>query len=194
MLQQTRAETVSTYYERFLIHFPTLESLASAPLDAVLKAWEGSATMPAPATSTLRRSMSTNRWTDTCRAHLKNCAAARRRQLYRRSHRQYRFGEASVALDGNLRRVLCVASLPSTMTRNGQTTQRRLEKLALAMIPPARAGDLNQGAHGPGQPGLHPGSSSLSDLPLMNLCQAQCEGIQNALPIAPLAPIALTAT
>lgn len=41
MLQQTRVETVAPYYERFLRKFPDLESLARAPLDAVLKAWEG---------------------------------------------------------------------------------------------------------------------------------------------------------
>ncbi|HEY5460173.1 MAG TPA: A/G-specific adenine glycosylase, partial [Deferrimonas sp.] len=41
MLQQTRVETVAPYYERFLLKFPDVGSLARAPLDAVLKAWEG---------------------------------------------------------------------------------------------------------------------------------------------------------
>ncbi|MEI6172036.1 MAG: A/G-specific adenine glycosylase, partial [bacterium] len=41
MLQQTRVETVIPYYERFLRAYPTLESLARARLDDVLKAWEG---------------------------------------------------------------------------------------------------------------------------------------------------------
>ncbi len=41
MLQQTRVETVAPYYERFLLEFPDVRSLARAPLDAVLKAWEG---------------------------------------------------------------------------------------------------------------------------------------------------------
>jgi A/G-specific adenine glycosylase len=41
MLQQTRVETVAPYYERFLLEFPDVASLARAPLDAVLKAWEG---------------------------------------------------------------------------------------------------------------------------------------------------------
>ena len=41
MLQQTRVETVRPYYERWLGHFPTVEALAAAPLDDVLKAWEG---------------------------------------------------------------------------------------------------------------------------------------------------------
>jgi len=41
MLQQTRVETVLAYYDRFLVSFPSLEALASASVDAVLKAWEG---------------------------------------------------------------------------------------------------------------------------------------------------------
>ena len=41
MLQQTRVATVAPYYERFLLEFPDVETLSRAPLDAVLKAWEG---------------------------------------------------------------------------------------------------------------------------------------------------------
>lgn len=41
MLQQTRVDTVIPYYERFLDWFPTVESLADAPEERLLKAWEG---------------------------------------------------------------------------------------------------------------------------------------------------------
>ena len=41
MLQQTRVDTVIPYYERFLKNFPTIESLANAPEEGLLKAWEG---------------------------------------------------------------------------------------------------------------------------------------------------------
>jgi A/G-specific adenine glycosylase len=41
MLQQTRVEVVIPYYERFLKRFPTLQSLADAPLDDVLALWSG---------------------------------------------------------------------------------------------------------------------------------------------------------
>lgn len=41
MLQQTRVEAVKPYYERFLSAFPTVEDLAKAPVDRVLKMWEG---------------------------------------------------------------------------------------------------------------------------------------------------------
>ena len=41
MLQQTRVDTVIPYYERFLDWFSTVESLANAPEERLLKAWEG---------------------------------------------------------------------------------------------------------------------------------------------------------
>mgnify|MGYP002778220979 FL=1 len=41
MLQQTRVDTVRSYYTRWLDRFPTLASLAEAEQDDVLKAWEG---------------------------------------------------------------------------------------------------------------------------------------------------------
>ena len=41
MLQQTRVEAVKGYYERFLQELPTVEALAHAPEDRLLKLWEG---------------------------------------------------------------------------------------------------------------------------------------------------------
>jgi len=41
MLQQTRVQTALGYYGRFLERFPSLEALAKAEIDDVLKAWEG---------------------------------------------------------------------------------------------------------------------------------------------------------
>lgn len=41
MLQQTQVKTVIPYWERWMAAFPTVEALAGAPEEAVLKAWEG---------------------------------------------------------------------------------------------------------------------------------------------------------
>lgn len=41
MLQQTQVERVRLKYGEFLAHFPTLATLASAPLSNVLKVWQG---------------------------------------------------------------------------------------------------------------------------------------------------------
>jgi A/G-specific adenine glycosylase len=41
MLQQTTVKAVAPYYARFLARFPTVEALARAPLDDVLRLWAG---------------------------------------------------------------------------------------------------------------------------------------------------------
>jgi len=41
MLQQTRVAVVLPYYRRFLTRFPTIDALARARLDAVLRSWAG---------------------------------------------------------------------------------------------------------------------------------------------------------
>jgi A/G-specific adenine glycosylase len=41
MLQQTQVTTVIPYYEKFLMRFPTLETLAAAPVEAVMGLWSG---------------------------------------------------------------------------------------------------------------------------------------------------------
>lgn len=41
MLQQTRVDTVIPYYNRFLEKYPTMQSLAYAPQEELLKMWEG---------------------------------------------------------------------------------------------------------------------------------------------------------
>lgn len=41
MLQQTRVEAAKEYYRRFLLRFPTVQSLAEADEQDLLKAWEG---------------------------------------------------------------------------------------------------------------------------------------------------------
>ena len=41
MLQQTRVDTVIPYYERFIAKYPTMESLAEADENDLLKMWEG---------------------------------------------------------------------------------------------------------------------------------------------------------
>jgi len=41
MLQQTQVATVIPYFERFMARFPTLETLAEAPIEDVLRLWAG---------------------------------------------------------------------------------------------------------------------------------------------------------
>lgn len=41
MLQQTRASVVTSYFDRWMVSFPNVKALASAPLERVMKMWEG---------------------------------------------------------------------------------------------------------------------------------------------------------
>ncbi|NNE45578.1 MAG: A/G-specific adenine glycosylase [Rhodothermales bacterium] len=41
MLQQTRVDQAESYYNRFASNYPTIDSLAAAQLDGVLRDWEG---------------------------------------------------------------------------------------------------------------------------------------------------------
>src|SRR5215470_18794321 len=41
MLQQTRVHAVIPYYERFLERFPSIQALAAAPQEEVLRMWSG---------------------------------------------------------------------------------------------------------------------------------------------------------
>jgi len=41
MLQQTRAVVVISYFKRWMALFPSIQTLAEAPLEQVIKAWEG---------------------------------------------------------------------------------------------------------------------------------------------------------
>ncbi|WP_412063148.1 A/G-specific adenine glycosylase [Rubrivirga sp. IMCC45206] len=41
MLQQTRVDTATPYFRRFIARFPDVATLAAAPIDDVLKLWEG---------------------------------------------------------------------------------------------------------------------------------------------------------
>src|SRR5216684_7449965 len=41
MLQQTRVATAIPYYERFLLRFPDVHALATAPEEEVLRLWSG---------------------------------------------------------------------------------------------------------------------------------------------------------
>jgi A/G-specific adenine glycosylase len=183
MLQQTRVETVISYYDRFLQRFPTLQALASAPLDDVLKAWEGlgyyararnlhaaarqiveqmEGRLPVTAQE-LRRLPGVGRYTAAAIASIA-------------------FGQDAIALDGNLRRVLCrVFAIDDDPGR--PATQRRLEQLACSMLPAERAGDFNQAFMDLGALVCLPRNPRCLLCPLVGLCLAQRAGIQNELPI-----------
>ncbi|MGC9333009.1 MAG: A/G-specific adenine glycosylase [Anaerolineae bacterium] len=183
MLQQTRVETVIAYYQRFMKRFPTLEALAEASLDDVLKAWEG--------LGYYARARNLHKAARRVVRELNGRLPARSEDLSRlpgvgqytaAAIASIAFGQDDVALDGNLRRVLC--RLFGIDDDPGRTnTQRRLAELAEAMLPAGQAGDFNQALMDLGATICTPATPRCLICPLIGACQAQQEGIQNELPI-----------
>jgi A/G-specific adenine glycosylase len=183
MLQQTRVETVTEYYERFLARFPSIHALASAPLDAVLKAWEGMGYY-ARARNLHKAAQHVSqarggRMPDTIEELLALPGIGRYTAAAIVS---IAFGQDTIALDGNLNRVLCrLFAIDDDPGR--PNTQRRLESLALNMLPVGKASQFNQALMDLGALVCTPANPRCLLCPLMDFCRARQEGIQNELPI-----------
>jgi A/G-specific adenine glycosylase len=183
MLQQTRVETVIPYYRRFLSRFPSVESLARASLDDVLKLWENLGYY----------------------ARARNLHEAARRIVAQYGGRLPRdpagirglpgvgpymegairslaFGEPVPAVDGNVRRV--VARLFAVGDPiDAPATRRALEELARSLVPPTCPGCFNQAVMDLGAMICTPGKPSCDACPLDGLCKARRQGLQDALPV-----------
>ena len=183
MLQQTRAETVVPYYERFLTRFPTVHALADASLEEVLKAWEGLGYY----------------------ARARNLHAAARQIVTAQGDRipdtfeglldlpgvghyiagavaSIAFGRDVAAVDGNVRRVLCrVFEIREDASRSG--VQRKLKALATSLLPPGRAGAFNEGLMELGATVCTPRAPQCGRCPLRELCRACASGEPEALPV-----------
>jgi A/G-specific adenine glycosylase len=183
MLQQTQVQTVLPYYRRFLTRFPTLQSLAAASMNEVLKAWEnlgyysrarhlhsaareivnrGQGLLPS-AEEELLRLPGIGPYTAAAIASIA-------------------YGTKVPALDGNVRRVLCrlfAVQDPLDRTR----TQRRLRALAEELIPARDPGRFNQGLMDLGATVCTPRKPACAACPLRCLCLAAIKGMQERLPV-----------
>jgi len=144
MLQQTQVATVIPYFERFMARFPSLESLAGAELDEVLKHWAGLGYY----------------------ARARNLHGAARRVAERFAGRMPEdpeqllslpgigrstagailslgFGLRAAILDGNVKRVLCRFAGIEAWPGEGAILAR-LWRLSEHLTPAWRVGDYNQ--------------------------------------------------
>jgi A/G-specific adenine glycosylase len=139
MLQQTRVETVIPYYERWLRRFPTLETLASAQPDDVLRAWEGLGYY-----SRARNLHHAARLVRERYAGDVPSEPTRLRELpgvgeyTAGAIASIAFGKAEPAVDGNVRRVL------ARLFDAADPRPRTLRGVAAALVPRDRPGDFNQ--------------------------------------------------
>ncbi len=185
MLQQTQIATVIPYYERWMTRFPTVEALAAAPLDDVLKLWEGlgyysrarhlhaaarqlvaehDGRLP-PTTAKLMKLPGIGRYTAGAIASIA-------------------YGIATPILDGNVIRVLSrLYDVTEDVTQ--PRTRNRLWALAGALVPAARPGDFNEALMELGQRICTPQAPRCLICPLNNVCLARRRGTQLERPVRP---------
>lgn len=173
MLTQTRVETVVPYYERFLRRFPTVEHLAAADLDDVLKAWEG--------LGYYARARNLHRAARiVVEAH--GGVLPRETEALRAlpgigpytagAIRSIAFGERVAAVDGNVRRV--ISRLYDLSDPSRDAVLERAEPL----VRDGRAADVNQALMDLGATICTPRSPDCAACPLGSLCRARACGTQ----------------
>jgi A/G-specific adenine glycosylase len=170
MLQQTRVETVLPYYERFLKAFPSLEALARASLQSVLKAWAGlgyyaRARHLHAAVKTIRRD------------HGGKIPSTKKDLLSLPGFGPYTagavaslaFNEPAAALDGNVKRFLG-RLLDSEGKASTGSRKNLLERAVEELIPQGRASDFNQAMMDLGAMICIPVRPRCSECPVKRFC------------------------
>ena len=179
MLQQTRAETVVPYYDRWLRRFPGWEALADAPADDVLLAWKG--------LGYYRRARSLHRTAMIVReryggrlpedpAELRTLPGVG--EYTAGAVASIAFGLPVPAVDGNVRRVL------SRLMDVGDPTATLLRDEATRLLDPERPGDFNEAMMELGATVCTPRSPRCDDCPVRPHCIADKAGTVSDRPLA----------
>lgn len=185
MLQQTQIATVIPYYARWLARFPTVQALAAASLDEVLKLWEGlgyygrARNLHAAAQTVVNTY--DGRLPTTAAELLKLKGIGR---YTANAVASIAFGEAVPVLDGNVVRVL---SRVTDFTDDVTTTaaKKQLWQMAAELVPARRAGDYNEALMELGQTLCLPTKTDCVACPLTAVCLARQRGTQMERPVRP---------
>lgn len=182
MLQQTRVDQASPYFERFMKKFPTVFKLAAADQEEVLKAWEGMGYY----TRARNLHAAAKRVVDEYNGRLPDTAEELAKlpgigRYTAGAIASIAFGLDEPVLDGNVARVLtrvfAIADDPKEVK-----TQKRLWSLARKMIPRGRAGDFNQALMDLGATICTPRKPDCASCPLSGICLANRRGKQERFP------------
>ena len=185
MLQQTRVETVLSYYPRFLERFPDLPILAEAAEADVLKVWEGLGYY----------SRARNLWKGAKQVMEEYGGVLPREPAKLRGIcgiGPYSAGAiASIAydipvpaVDGNVIRVISrLYGIRSDALEN--KTRHQIEAFAAALVPTERPGDHNQAVMDLGATVCIPGTPNCHLCPLSDYCDAFRTGDAADLPVLP---------
>ncbi|PWV97302.1 A/G-specific DNA-adenine glycosylase [Paenibacillus cellulosilyticus] len=183
MLQQTRVDTVIPYYERFMQRFPTVQALAEAPEEDVLKHWEGlgyysrARNLQAGAREVVERYRGIVPDDAASVASLKGVGPYTAGAIM-----SIAFNRPEPAVDGNVMRVLSRFWLLEDDIAK-PATRVKIEKLARSIIPEGRAGDFNQALMELGALVCTPKSPGCLTCPVMEHCAGRLAGREAELPI-----------
>jgi A/G-specific adenine glycosylase len=183
MLQQTRVDTVIPYFHRFVDQFPTVEALATAPEENVLKAWEGLGYY-----SRARNLQSAvrevhERYEGIVPQNKADISALKGVGPYTSGAiLSIAYNKPEPAVDGNVMRVLSRYFLIEEDIMK-PSTRTIMEKLARELILEGTASDFNQALMELGAMVCTPRSPHCLTCPVMAHCSAREAGMEEALPI-----------
>lgn len=183
MLQQTRVDTVIPYFERFIEQFPTLDALAEADEEQVLKAWEGlgyysRAKNLQTAVREVKEKYGGRVPHDEDEiASLKGVGPYTAGAIL-----SIAYNKPVPAVDGNVMRVLSrIFFIEEDIAKS--KTKKTVEKLARKLIPRNQPSDFNQALMELGAMICTPRSPACLLCPVQEQCRALEEGVQNELPL-----------
>lgn len=182
MLQQTQVDRVIGYYDRFLSVFPTVQALAEAPLEAILKLWEGLGYYSRARNLHRAAGIIVNehggrfpRTMDEARA-LPGIGAYAAGAIL-----SIAYGERVPAIDANVKRVLArVFSIDEDLERG--EAKARIARLAADAVPELRPGEFNQALMELGALICVAGNPGCLLCPVAEVCVARQQGIQARIP------------
>ncbi|OPY84266.1 MAG: putative A/G-specific adenine glycosylase YfhQ [Syntrophus sp. PtaU1.Bin208] len=183
MLQQTQVEAVIPYYRRFLEQFPTIQELARAPLEAVLKAWENMGYY-----SRARNLHAAARLVmDSHGGQLPENPAELRAlpgigPYTAGAILSIAFGKPLPAVDGNVKRVLSRLFAVDRPLDVG-STQQFISALAEKLVPIKEPGLFNSALMELGALVCRPGIPQCTRCPLTSICLAHAGECQHLLPV-----------
>ena len=182
MLQQTQIATVIPYLERWLARFPTVESLAAAPLEEVLKVWEGLGYYARARNLHRAAQIIVERYGGRIPDEREALLALPGIGPYTAGAiLSLSYGQDEPVLDGNVRRVLSrVFGVEGDPRRSAVT--RELWALARSLIVPGQARSINEALMDLGREVCTPRSPRCDLCPLADLCVAHREGKEESLP------------
>ena len=182
MLQQTRAETVVSYYERFLARYPTVQNLASAPEEELLKAWEGLGYYSRARSLQKAAKEIVARYGGQLPADLEKLRALPGIGDYTAGAiASIAFGIPAAAVDGNVERVLCRWDAIKDEVGT-PTVRRQIAARAQALVPPDRPGAFANAMMEMGATMCTPKNPKCLLCPVREGCMGFAQGIAQELP------------